>query len=64
MNRVGRVFLTRVRGGQASPGEESVKRPARRPGAEEKFFCPGIRFAVISLIIEAIRFGFRYSDFA
>ncbi|MCD6306947.1 MAG: hypothetical protein J7M32_11785, partial [Deltaproteobacteria bacterium] len=30
------------------------KRPARRPGAEEKFFCPGTRFAVIPLIIEMI----------
>jgi len=39
MNRGRRVFL---------------KRPARRPGAEEKFFCPGTRFAVIPLIIEVI----------
>jgi len=40
MNRGRRVFLTR---------------PARRPGAEEKFFCPGTRFAVIPLIIEVIQ---------
>ena len=39
MNRARRVFL---------------KRPARRPGAEEKFFCPGTRFAAIPLIIEVI----------
>ena len=38
-----------------SPADKSLKRPARRPGAEEKFFCPGTRFAVIPLIIEVIR---------
>jgi len=37
-----------------SPADKSLKRPARRPGAEEKFFCPGTRFAVIPLIIEVI----------
>ena len=40
--------------GQVSPADKSLKRPARRPGAEEKFFCPGTRFAVIPLIIEVI----------
>ncbi|OQX63120.1 MAG: hypothetical protein B5M55_07385, partial [Desulfococcus sp. 4484_242] len=37
---------------------KSLKRPARRPGAEEKFFCPGTRFAVIPLIIEVIQSKF------
>ncbi|MCD6305972.1 MAG: HDOD domain-containing protein, partial [Deltaproteobacteria bacterium] len=41
-------------GRRVSPADKSLKRPARRPGAEEKFFCPGTRFAVIPLIIEVI----------
>jgi len=44
--------------GQVSPADKSLKRPARRPGAEEKFFCPGTRLAVIPLIIEVIRKNF------
>ncbi|OQX64979.1 MAG: hypothetical protein B5M55_04985 [Desulfococcus sp. 4484_242] len=33
-----------------------LKRPARRPGAEEKLSCPGATFTVIPLIIEVIRY--------
>ncbi|MCD6305710.1 MAG: hypothetical protein J7M32_05410 [Deltaproteobacteria bacterium] len=33
-----------------------------QPGAEEKFFCPGTRFAVIPLIIEVIRYSFGFSE--
>ncbi|OQX65840.1 MAG: hypothetical protein B5M55_02565, partial [Desulfococcus sp. 4484_242] len=45
--------------------DKSLKRPARRPGAEEKFFCPGTRFAVIPLIIDVIQIPFelRCPDF-
>jgi len=42
-----------------SPADKSLKRPARRPGAGEKFFCPGTRFAVIPLIIEVIRYNIQ-----
>jgi len=29
-----------MRRGQVSPTDKLLKRPARRPGAEEKAFCP------------------------
>ncbi|RLC10790.1 MAG: hypothetical protein DRH43_05635 [Deltaproteobacteria bacterium] len=44
--------------GQVSSTDKSLKRPARRPGAEEKSSCPGGMFAVIPLIIELIRHFF------
>ncbi|OQX66171.1 MAG: hypothetical protein B5M55_00830, partial [Desulfococcus sp. 4484_242] len=42
-------------GRRVSPADKSLKRPARRPGAEEKQFCPGITFTAIPLRIELIR---------
>ncbi|MCD6305988.1 MAG: hypothetical protein J7M32_06825, partial [Deltaproteobacteria bacterium] len=39
-------------------GNSPINRAARRPGAEEKFFCPGTTFAVIPLIIEMIQYEF------
>ncbi len=38
--------------GQVSPTDKLLKRPARRPKAEEKASCPIATFAVIPLIIE------------
>ncbi|MCD6306538.1 MAG: hypothetical protein J7M32_09655, partial [Deltaproteobacteria bacterium] len=44
-------------GRRVSPADKSLKRPARRPGAQEKSSCPGGTVAVIPPIIELMRFS-------
>ncbi|MCD6305674.1 MAG: hypothetical protein J7M32_05220, partial [Deltaproteobacteria bacterium] len=41
-------------GRRVSPADKSLKRPARRPGAEEKSSSPGGTFTVLPLNIELL----------
>jgi len=55
---VQKAYAVRSGGLNSLPGVprlDGVRLLSRRPGAEEKFSCPGSTFAVIPLIIELIQ---------